>query len=137
MAPDLSGCGGRRALHGPAWMQGEEMGPKQVSHYREAVCHSDTNGRSLRVEIGYGGAGRKVEATGAKVGNASVGRRKVGEITASWSGKSKIIIIVKQIIRTAIHNIGHPPHQVSQPVSFMDPPKVFAAITSILWPDAL
>ncbi len=41
----------------------------------EAIRDTDTNGRCLVVKISYGRTGRKVETTGARVGNASVGER--------------------------------------------------------------
>ena len=41
----------------------------------EAVRNTDTNSRCLMVQIRYGCPGRKVKATGARVGNASVGGR--------------------------------------------------------------
>jgi hypothetical protein len=44
---------------------------------REAICHSDSNGGSLWVEICNGSIGCKVKSTGARVRNASVGRWKV------------------------------------------------------------
>ena len=52
----------------------------------EAICNTDADGRCLVVKICHGGAGRKVEATGTRVGNASVGGRKLGGITSGSSG---------------------------------------------------
>jgi hypothetical protein len=73
----------------------------------EAVRNLDPDSGSMRVEIGYGCAGRKVESTGARVGNASVGGRRVGGIAA---GRQSIIIIVfTQVIRIFIYAISHPP----------------------------
>ncbi len=42
---------------------------------RGGRSHTDTNGRCLVVKISYGRTGRKVETTGARVGDASVGGR--------------------------------------------------------------
>jgi hypothetical protein len=42
---------------------------------REAVRNPNTDGWSLVVEVGHRRIGRKVEATGTGVGNASVGGR--------------------------------------------------------------
>ena len=53
---------------------------------REAIRHSDSDGGSLWVEICNGSAGRKVKSTGTGVGDASVGRWKVGGITAGRCG---------------------------------------------------
>jgi hypothetical protein len=41
----------------------------------EAVRDRDTNGRCLVVKISYGRTRREVKTTGARVGDASVGRR--------------------------------------------------------------
>ena len=52
----------------------------------EAVGHADANGGSLWVEICNGSARRKVESTGTRVSNASVGRWYMGGIVARRYG---------------------------------------------------
>jgi hypothetical protein len=53
---------------------------------REAVGYPNPYGGSSWVEIGNGRSRRKIESTGARVGNASVGRRKFGGIASRSSG---------------------------------------------------
>ncbi len=104
----------------------------------EAVCNLDPDSGSMRVEIGYGCAGRKVEATGARVGNASVGGGKVGGIAAGQ--QSIIIIVFKQVIRIFIYDISHPPPSGARCVPALvlsQPPKVLDAVASSRWATAL
>ncbi len=61
-------------------------GCASIRPLREAIRHSDFNGGSLWVEICNGSAGCKVKSTGVRVGDASVGRRKVGGNTAGRCG---------------------------------------------------
>jgi hypothetical protein len=64
---------------------------------------------ALGLRFATGAPGRKVESTGARVGNASVGRRKVGGIASAHSRESKVIIVFKQLIIVGIDKIRHPP----------------------------
>jgi hypothetical protein len=75
------------ALHCCRWKRWDRSkGHASNRPLREAVCHLDSKGGSFWVEICNGSAGCKVKFTGAGVGNASVGRWKVGGITAGRCG---------------------------------------------------
>jgi hypothetical protein len=75
------------ALHhcrGKRWGRGKS--PVGNRLLREAVGYPDPYGGSSRVEIGNGRTRRKIESTGTRVGNASVGRRMLGGIASGSSG---------------------------------------------------
>ncbi len=75
------------ALHccrGKRWGRGKNRAGNRL--LREAVGYPDPYGGSSRVEIGNGRTKRKIESTGARVGDASVGRRNFGGIASRSSG---------------------------------------------------
>jgi hypothetical protein len=75
------------ALHccrGKRWGRGKSCAGNRL--LREAVGYPNLYSRSSRVQIGNWDARHKIESTGARVGNASVGRRKLGGIVSASSG---------------------------------------------------
>ncbi len=66
--------GHHMSLHHCRWEGWDRSkGPASNRPLWEAVCHLDSNGGSLGIEIGHGCGRREVNSTGAGVGNASVG----------------------------------------------------------------
>jgi hypothetical protein len=74
----LHHCRGKR------WCRGKSCAGNRS--LREAVGYPDPYSRSSRVEIGNGPTRHKIESTGARVGNASVGGRKFGGIARGSGG---------------------------------------------------
>jgi hypothetical protein len=87
-ADEGMGEGGHNMVLHSCWWEGWGRGYRSASNrpHWEAVRHVDTNGGSRWVEVGQWGIRCKVDATGTGVGNACVGSRKVGGITARRCG---------------------------------------------------
>ena len=61
--------------------------------FSKSVGKSDSYSRSMKVSIGSQRVRRKVESTGAGVGNAGVGDWKKGWVASVFSCKSILIIV--------------------------------------------
>ncbi len=83
----MGGGGHHMALHGyrgKIWGRGKGHAGNQ-SH-QESICHLETRGRSLWVQVSNVRIGRKINTADTRVGNTSAGGgRKVGEITRQRS----------------------------------------------------